>query len=85
VSRLFAPRHENPFATLYFVTVTIPNIHLASEAVKSCRPVSYIEYPGAVLAASGVAHLTTEDDAPFASGHNKFQDRNSQAKIFGST
>src|SRR3989449_3199833 len=44
----------------YFVTVTVPDVHLFSQAVKKLRPVSYIQYPGPVLTASGVAHLTAE-------------------------
>ena len=40
--------------------MTIPNIHLCSEAVKKLRPVSYIQYPCAVLAASGIAHLAAK-------------------------
>ena len=64
----------------YFVTMAIPDIDLRSQTVKKLRPVSYIQYPGAVLAASGVAHLTTEMMRHLHQAITNSQDRNSQGK-----
>src|SRR5207248_3846933 len=64
----------------YFVTMAIPDIHLRSQAVKKLRPVSYIQYPGAVLAASGIAHLTTEMMRHLHQAITNSQDRDPEGK-----
>ena len=64
----------------YFVTMAIPDIDLRSQAVKKLRPVSYIQYPGAVLATSGIAHLTTKMMRHLHQAITNSQDRNSQGK-----
>src|SRR5207248_9790242 len=51
-----------------------------SEAVKKLRPVNYLQYPGPVLAASGVAHLTTKVMRHLHQAITNSQDRNSQGK-----
>src|SRR6185312_5091491 len=64
----------------YFVTMAIPYIDLRSQTVKKLRPVSYIQYPGAVLAASSVADLTAEMMRHLHQAITNSQDRNSQGK-----
>src|SRR5207302_282215 len=64
----------------YFVTMAIPDIYLRSQAVKKLRPVSYIQYPGAVLAASGIAHLTTEVMRHLHQAITNSQDRDPECK-----
>src|SRR6266550_8207243 len=60
--------------------MAIPDIHLRSQTVKKLRAVSYIQYPGAVLATSGIAHLTTEMMRHLHQPITNSKDRDSQTK-----
>src|SRR6266566_3467802 len=66
----------------YFITVTVPDVHLRAQAVKKLRPVSYIQYPGPVLAASGVSDLTAEVMRHLHQPVTNSKNRDSQGKNF---
>src|SRR6266496_3414993 len=71
---------ESTWQRCYFITVTIPDIHLHAQAVKKLRPVSYLQYPGPVLAASSVADLTAEVMRHLHQAVTNSKDRDSQSK-----